>query len=56
MALLNDAAADLNVLELNAALRAAWSRDATRRPIRRTRHLIDRVANIAGLKQVARAK
>ena len=53
MALPNDATADLNVLELNAALRAAWSRDEPADP---SADLIDRVANIAGLKQVARAK
>jgi D-alanine-D-alanine ligase len=50
---LNEATADLNVLELNAALRAAWSRDEPADP---SPDLLDRVANIAGLKQVARAK
>ena len=53
MAQSNDATGDLNVLELNAALRAAWSRDEPADP---DADLIDRVANIAGLKQVARAK
>jgi hypothetical protein len=49
----DEAAADLNVLELNAALRAAWGRDEPADP---SSDLIDRVANIAGLKQVARAR
>jgi D-alanine-D-alanine ligase len=50
---LDDATADLNVLELSAALRAAWGRDEPANP---SPDLLDRVASVAGLKQVARAK